>query len=65
MSTDRIRTLDEVLTDLEAVAQNFDKGWRAEPATMAALVRRVARDVRSAYVNDRALAQVRNAATSY
>lgn len=36
----------EVLADLEAVAENFDRGWRAEPPTMAALVRRVIRELR-------------------
>lgn len=42
------KTVDAVLADLEAVAGNFDMGWRAEPPTMAALVRRVIRDVRAA-----------------
>lgn len=37
----------ELLADLDAVAENFDKGWRMEPPTMAALVRRVVRDLRN------------------
>lgn len=45
--TDKARTFAEILTDLDAVADNFDRGWRAEPPTMAALVRRIARDLRS------------------
>lgn len=45
------RSIDEVLADLEAVAMNFDKGWRAEPPTMAALFRRAARDIRSSVFN--------------
>jgi hypothetical protein len=42
------RNIDEVLADLEDVAVNFDKGWRAEPSTMAALVRRISREVKVA-----------------
>lgn len=45
---ERVRSIEEVLADLEAVAVNFDNGWRAEPPTMAALVRRVARDIKAA-----------------
>lgn len=45
---ERVRTLPEVLTDLEDVARNFDNGWRAEPSTMAALVRRIIRDLTTA-----------------
>lgn len=43
----KVRTFDEILADLDAVATNFDRGWRAEPPTMAALVRRIARELRS------------------
>ncbi len=42
------RTIDEIISDLEAVAKNFDKGWRAEAPTMAALFRRAARDLMGA-----------------
>jgi len=42
---ERVRTIDEVLADLDAVAANFDKGWTATPPTMAALVRRIRREV--------------------
>lgn len=42
---ERIRTIDEVLIDLDAVAENFDKGWTATPPTMAALVRRIRREI--------------------
>lgn len=47
MSAERIRTLDEILVDLEEVARNFDRGWRAEPPTMAALVRRIIRELKA------------------
>ena len=40
------RSIDEILEDLEAVAVNFDNGWRAEPPTMAALVRRIIRELK-------------------
>lgn len=42
------RSIDEVILDFEAVAANFDKGWRAEAPTMAALFRRAASDLMSA-----------------
>lgn len=48
MSGERIRTLDEIVADLEEVAKNFDNGWRAEPPTMAALVRRIIRELDAA-----------------
>ena len=42
------RSIDEVLRDLDLTSDNFDRGWRVEPPTMAALTRRVARDIRAA-----------------
>lgn len=42
------RTIDEIILDFEAVAKNFDKGWRAEAPTMAALFRRAAHDLMGA-----------------
>lgn len=45
---DAPRSLDDVLRDLEMTADNFDRGWRAEPPTMAAIMRRALRDVRAA-----------------
>ena len=39
------RSIDEIILDFEAVAKHFDKGWRAEAPTMAALFRRAARDL--------------------
>lgn len=42
------RSIDEVIRDFEAVAANFDKGWRAEAPTMAAMFRRAAHDLMDA-----------------
>lgn len=41
------RSLGEIIADLDAVAENFRKGWRAEPPTMAALFDRVVRELRA------------------
>jgi len=42
------RSIDEVILEFEAVAAKLDKGWRAEPPTMAALFRRAAHDLMGA-----------------
>lgn len=44
---EKLRTLPEILDDLERVAVNFDKGWTATPPTMAALVRRIIRELKA------------------
>ena len=47
------RSIDGMLLDLEMTAENFDRGWRCEPPTMAALVRRVSRDIRASLANQK------------